>query len=421
MFRTLILICLVLKGIICGPDLCGNGAKLDSITFVKSNNMWFFTSGGHYWYVKDSEFPPKTPGQPLPGGFKKGEAAFFLDYLNNCKGTKRPDGNIFQNQEIHLLETIDGETKVMIYDVLSPSNPWSKEPISYDKIRALSKAKVDFTKTIDATFVYKGTNVVVIQGQKYSVVDVKGVCTDPNAFGISKEGRPNIELNVQTTIDATTDIKEDDYFYLFQDQIFWKVKIHSYTIADGKFITTKGAVLDVVTEFFKFQENCKLPPKDDSQTTVKPLGAGAVGAVETQPSPKDGETSTPNAADNETTQKDGGFLWIIVIVIVIIVVLIAIVLIACLAMGRKGKGDEAKAGTVGGASEAAPSGTTTSKTGTQSTTGAAAGVGASKTGSKVDASKPVSNIAGSSSAMSVRSNTEVSNSSKIGSKTGSKK
>ncbi len=37
------------------PNLCSN-PKIDSIAFIKGLNQYFFTSGGYYWLLKDTEF-----------------------------------------------------------------------------------------------------------------------------------------------------------------------------------------------------------------------------------------------------------------------------------------------------------------------------------------------------------------------------
>jgi hypothetical protein len=78
-FSTPYLLLLIKTDIILSqPDLCEN-SRFDSFGWVADENIYFFTSGGYYWYVKQNEMPPPlTRGQPLPNGFKIGESALYL-------------------------------------------------------------------------------------------------------------------------------------------------------------------------------------------------------------------------------------------------------------------------------------------------------------------------------------------------------
>ena len=427
MLKSLILLVLVLKGVICGNNFCKNGAILDSIVFVKSQNMFFFTSGGHYWYVKKNQFPPKGMGTPLPEGFKRGEAAFFIDYLNNCKGTKRPDGQQLDSQEIHILENIDGETKVMIYDVRNPTDPWSKEPIPHYMVKGLSQAKIDFSKTIDATFVHQGLYLIIIQDTIYAIVDLKDVCTDPNAFGRGTKSREFSELDVESIVDATTEWESPVKFLLFQSQSYWEVVIQNEYWTEGRIHTMKGTQKESVRSFFNYSENCKIP-RNKASTKRPEFGVGPVGEINQETDSDNEDTTESEEPEHETNpeeesgdadsspsgEESGGFLWIIIIVIiVVIVILIAIVLIACLAMSNKGDND-GEAGAAGaadpgleeGAAGAKSSlGTSPSTMSVRSNTGLGGGPSGSPGGTAGGASGPNSSMGTSPSTISVRSTT----------------
>jgi hypothetical protein len=60
------------------PDLCEN-PRFDSFEWVTDENMYFFTSGGYYWYFKQNEMPPPLArGQLRTNGFKIGESALYF-------------------------------------------------------------------------------------------------------------------------------------------------------------------------------------------------------------------------------------------------------------------------------------------------------------------------------------------------------
>ena len=437
MIKTLLSVLIAVEVVFCGTDLCENGIRLDSITYVDTNSMWFFTSGGHYWYLKAQHFPPKDPGTPLPSPFTRGDAAIYKNTLDGCKGITADGGKETpEEQEIHLIEHVNGKNQVLIYDVRT--NEWSSEPKSIENYKDLTQAKIDWTKPIDAAFTHQKTFVVIVQDKKYSVVDTKPLCRNPDNYGDSKKQRPITDFNHQDKIQSTATYN-DSVFLLFSKDSFWKVTKRYYS-SDWRIQGTKGFQQDPGTEFFKYEENCKLPPIDEDEEPETPPGSGPVGNPE-PPEATEGsneeETEEPagGETDPEPTEKDGNeFPWIIVVIVVIIVIILAIILVACLAMRKKGD-DKANAEAGGSAaggssvgSKTAPSNVSSaqsvrSKGGSQvgSKTGSKVG---SKAGSKTGSATkgPSSSMGTSPSTMSVRSNPGLSTASKSkASSTGSKK
>jgi hypothetical protein len=65
--------------------------------------MYFFTSGGYYWYLKEEQLiPRKEEVTPLPNGFKVGDAAVFRNAMNICP--KAQTQNIGKEKEVILVE-----------------------------------------------------------------------------------------------------------------------------------------------------------------------------------------------------------------------------------------------------------------------------------------------------------------------------
>ena len=84
------------------PDLCQN-PKLDSIAYVSGKFMWFFTSGGYYWYIKESDFPPRSPSGKLPDGFTRGDAVFYSDWIKVCESSpnsRQPKYRVRKNDQL---------------------------------------------------------------------------------------------------------------------------------------------------------------------------------------------------------------------------------------------------------------------------------------------------------------------------------
>ena len=105
--------------------------KIDSIAYISDEKKYFFTSGGHYWLLDENEeIPTMVFGRPLPGGFKIGQAALYLDSSKGCaeKSTKR-------RREIHLFEKKGNGSQAMILDI--DANKWYRKPISYTVIKDL--------------------------------------------------------------------------------------------------------------------------------------------------------------------------------------------------------------------------------------------------------------------------------------------
>jgi hypothetical protein len=182
----------LVSAVMCGPNLCQNGAKLDTITFIDTTKQWFFTSGGHYWIEKESDFPPRKDGTPLPGGFQRGDASFLKNTLDACgKG----------EQEIHVIEQTPDGNKVLVYDIRQ--HTWAPKTMNYNEDKGIAQAKVDWRQPIDAAFAYKKTKLFLLQQKKYAVVDISGLCKDPNGYGNGSAPQDISDLNVQTGVDAT--------------------------------------------------------------------------------------------------------------------------------------------------------------------------------------------------------------------------
>ena len=336
MFHSITHLCILFGTVFCGPNLCENGAKIDSIAWVSGANkdMWFFTSGGHYWYVKEKDFPPISNGIPLPGGFKKGEAAFYRNSKDAC-ATVQSNGTKPVEQEIYVLEAINGENQVLKFNTKNGEWLNGGNPISYAKENGFRNAKVKWTLPFDATFIYKMNQIVVIQNLSYSVVDISSQCSDPNGIGNGKEPMNVTDFKIIRPIDAITDIPHDKTgtaFHLFQDSIFFNLTIQTFEQSNGKFVTKKSISQDIDTQFFKFKNGCKSSANEVSTESTK--------EVPSLP-PKNISSETTPYSESKSVTKEEGFPWIVVIIIVVIIALIAIALIVCLTVrNRKPKNGE---------------------------------------------------------------------------------
>ncbi len=77
-------ILLTLNYVLSQPDLRQN-PKLDSISYEDHNHMYFFTSSGFYWHLKEEQLiPRKEEAKLLPNWFKEGDAAVFINAMNIC-------------------------------------------------------------------------------------------------------------------------------------------------------------------------------------------------------------------------------------------------------------------------------------------------------------------------------------------------
>ena len=219
MLKILLFLWISLEAVRCGPNLCDNKINIDSITWVNHSSMWFFTSGGHYWLVKEQDFPPKEPGLPLPEPFKKGEAAFYKDMMNGCEGIKEVEGKeVVQEQEIYLLEFIDGKIRVMIYDFRYKN--WLEGVKPYEEYKDLQQVKIDMTKPIDAAFTYNLTYIALIQNDKYAFVDLKPLCYDSDNYGKSYQVQSIADFNHQDQIRGMTIFRETSLL-LFSGDSYW--------------------------------------------------------------------------------------------------------------------------------------------------------------------------------------------------------
>ena len=202
MFRSVLYICVLLRAVYCGPDLCENKAIVDSIVSVK--NMWFFTSGGHYWWIKQKDFPPRSPGKPLPSGFKKGEAAFYWNSLDACASVQS-SGPKLEGQDIFVTEMVSGQNKYLKFN--TKTGEWHNDgkAVPYYEEKALKAVEVEWTKPIDSMFVYKMDKLVTFQENKsYSVIELKNLCLGPDRDAVVKNRHKIQDFDIINPPDAMT-------------------------------------------------------------------------------------------------------------------------------------------------------------------------------------------------------------------------
>ena len=324
---------ILLKEVFGGNDLCKNGAKIDSIDYIYDKKLWFFTSGGHYWFVKDNEFPPKEKGKPLSSGLKRGDAALYLNTFDACS-----KGNGRKEKEIYLIEKTDKGNVLLIFDVRSKDWINKKQPKLYNEDKVIGRARVDWSEAIDAMVSYKNKFVVIVQKDKYNVIDFSKICKNSSLFAESKAQHSLTDFKTKSHIDALS--SQTNGFLMFQNNTFFSLNINEFNETIGKFKTVyKNFSQQISKEFFKFPNQCFIdlmvnPDVITSEdTSITYETSEMTDKTELKPS------KTPSPVKNDQNGKAFS-LWIIIAVIIIFLILLAIALFACLAMRKK----EAKTG-----------------------------------------------------------------------------
>ena len=304
------------------PDLCRN-PKLDSIAFV-SPDLWFFTSGGYYWFINGSDFPPGPPTGKLPDGFKKGDAAFYCDYLNACKNV--PDART--DQSVVVVEK--GEDGNQIIDFNTKDRTWNKshELTSY---HMMERPNIKLREEIDAIFSVGMTEVFIVQKDKYAGLDWKQSCS-PKNYSVQFEAKSisHLQNSMDVPFDAIT-VKESTLYYFIGSK-FWRSKVTKSK--NGTIVILKGEQQNVSTVFFKFKE-C-------AQTDQKPNeNSGAKEPQNSNPDKNDGQQSGTlpgESQDSESSQESGlGTIFLIVIVVSVVAVVLLVIGIVVFAMSAKPK------------------------------------------------------------------------------------
>jgi len=316
--------------VISQPDLCQN-PRLDSIAYIADKKMYFFTSGGYYWLLKDNEFPPtQDKAKPLPNGFKTGEAAIYMNTMKTC--ALSPNPNRPQEHEVYVMEKTADGNKFMIYDVRSQT--W-KQPENYEANHYISKARIDWNLPIDAMFEYNPREIYVVQAAKYAAIQYVNVCNNPDNYADPYEVFSTDHFGTRN-ISAMT-LVEPNTLYMFFGDLFWPIIILPRESANGKIVGRKQSSRSLKTEFFKFTEVCQTPIGGSAADTSPKIDE-SVATV-------DGRENTSEPSESSGSSGGSGALVIFVIVVIVVVLTIVGVVVFLLMGKKKTESDPTKPGT----------------------------------------------------------------------------
>ncbi len=350
--------------------------------------MWFFTSGGYYWIIKDSEnlLPKKEDAKKLPQGFKVGDAAVYRNTLTVC-GTAQTQ-NIQREIEIILVEKQGSANNVIVYDLRE--DKW-KPPTVLANDRILGQAQIDKIQTIDAMFVGEKAEIYLVQGKSYAAVDYMKLCSNPSDYATAFEKSSINDFNFNNHIDAMTMIKNNNLL-LFSGSTYLELRIIKPQRTPGKINAVRigsNVAKSIAYEFFK----CNVTESGPTPGVVVPTPEPPTDNPE--PSKDTGLQTTGSPPDEEKS----GVIFIILGVVAAVVVVIVIALIAVVTMRKKKS--EADGMAASGAEVSADAAGKSSIDGKVGGSKVGSQVSPSKTGSKVTAP---SSLGGTSpSKMSVRS------------------
>jgi len=313
------------------PDLCQN-PKIDSIEWISDQKMYFFTSGGYYWIIKYNELPPsRSKGKPLPGGFKKGESAVYLNTLIDCKSSMA--ANKHSEQQIYVSEMTPKGHELIIYDIRD--NKWSATPESFSNNKIISPAGVSVRRKLDAMFIrHPSSELFVIQGNRYAGVNYLKLCHDKNAFTTAVGAHNLTELHIKDQLDASTLV--GDTLYLFFGDQYWTYKTDGSTLV-GQVRGNKIPIpLSIKTDFFKYLKDCS------NSETVEPSSLQSeLTSHSFQPTDIKGVTDDSNSGKGEAAQNksesEGNSILAIIGIVILLIIISAFGLLIVLAVFRESK------------------------------------------------------------------------------------
>jgi hypothetical protein len=287
------------------PNLCKN-PKIDSIVWEGKDKMWFFTSGGYYYYIKSDQKTPPTKDQanPLPHGFKVGEAAYLRDEEIACGRTKTDA--MKGEKEILLIENMGGANKIIIFD--TKTLKWKDDVLDLSNDRSLGSINLEKGQTIDAIFSFSRAEVYAVQGFYYAGIDYTKVCKNKDDYAISFGRQNKSDLDTVSNIVAMTMTTATNLMMIDSEDNYWNIDLKGVTDTPGKLKGSKNP-------------NYKSIAKDFFRCT---------GTEDTNETPDDSKT-TPTAGGNkktteESTNKEkGSGVWIILLIVVVVIIAIALI------------------------------------------------------------------------------------------------
>ena len=351
MFRQSIGLSLVLCLLPFNPVMSSFFCKdstIDSIAYANDQHMYFIASGGHYWWIKETGFPPKdSEAKPVVSPFTKTTAAVYIDGDNGCQVKSRVAGMRAKEKEVWVTEIIDGKQKLMALDTKYGS--WG-QPIDYDEDHCISKARIDFDKPIDAMFTRNYLEVFLVQGDRYAMVDCRFLCTDPvNRFGDDKPDSNIQDFGTKDPIYGMLVISENknEKLLMFQKKVYYVMEIRVKQSINGKVIANKvGAGKNVLTDFLRVKTDTECtgpetpPPLVEDSTNADNNEEPPPPEAEqpNQPEEEGGNEDTDSQSSTSAPSEGGSGLWIIIAIIVVVLIVVAVGL--CLLFAMKSKKSE---------------------------------------------------------------------------------
>jgi hypothetical protein len=306
-------------------------STIDSITYVKDSDMYFFTSGGYYWYIKQSQFPPPdSAAKKIPAPFTMGQSAVYVDSTAGCGSAKTAaaEGGLKKGEKtIWVSEVVGGRHMFMAFDVTT--GKW-RPAVEYNSDRCFSTAMVEWGSQtpIDAMFAVNYLSIFIVKDNKYARLDCSSVCKG-NDYGKSSPPFAATDLQTSDPIQGMY-TKSDTELFLFNKKTFRRLIIK--VDQNGRISAVKDTQENhILKDFFKISS-----PGECVSEGGGLLGFGGGGGGGGHPSVQEANESQDHESESQTSGGGEGKAWIwIVVVIIAIIAVVAIGLFVFFAVKPK--------------------------------------------------------------------------------------
>ncbi|XP_054152810.1 uncharacterized protein LOC128951584 [Oppia nitens] len=333
--------------------LCRN-STIDAITYVNEMQMYWLSSGSHFWWIKEEDLPngltdenARTFDPPLTGA----DAAVYVDSQKGCNGAPHKSGPGIESQQrqVWVIQLIGSVHQLQAWDALTKQ--WVKnKQISYSTDNCIGRANVDWStdtrgqRPMDAMFAVNYLFLYFVMDTKVAAVDCSYVCKDPNGFSDSDYRAESVTdwLSSKEKIYSIFVKNDNEMFVFFKTHYqIYKVSVNDQNRQKLP-VTADGKQLDIFKDFLKITKQPECQPRDSiGKTTLPSNNAADQKPSDTVTSGHDSgssESADASAASDGQTD-DGGnsssIAMIIVIVGVVVVAVIAIAFLAFLMLRRK--------------------------------------------------------------------------------------
>ena len=321
------MICFIVIFSLVWPEVTPFGICEDSqVSAVASKydtRMIFLVIDDFYWYLKSDVVPTDKNATALPDFFNKVTAAFYIDTNKPCGFKKvRVRAGIKQTEmDVWLFGPVNkGDIPMIPYDTRTSRLDKSRLT-SLHKDHCFQKAKINWSRPIDAAFATDNFIIYLIQGNNYSSVNCSFICKDPDKhFGTANGPWPASDLGITKDINAVFPISKNR-LVTFDAKEYKKFEftVGKDTRLMVKKFQERNQILPDYFKITKFATNCGVK---EVETKTEPTGE----TMQTDEAGLGGQTDS--APDSALPPEEGSdiWLWLIIAVIVIIVIGIGIAL-----------------------------------------------------------------------------------------------